>query len=126
MYAAQMETYKKVQKSTMSGREIEAAALTNGALKLKKCQEMWGQEGHAQRLEEALYINQRIWTIFQSELSSEDNPLPAKMKKDLLTLSIFIDKRIFEVMACPEPEQLDGIININLNISAGLRAGDAC
>jgi flagellar protein FlaF len=43
------------------------------------------------------------------------------LKQDLLSLSVFIDKRIFEVMAYPNPEKLTAIININLNIAAGLR-----
>ena len=65
--------------------------------------------------------NQRIWTIFQSELSKEDNPLPNQIKLDLLRLSAFIDKRIFEMMAYPEAEKLNIIIRINENIAAGLR-----
>ncbi len=47
--------------------------------------------------------------------------MPDHIKRDLLRLSGFIDKRIFEVMAFPEPEKLDIIIKINENIAAGLR-----
>lgn len=121
MYASQLQTYKTVHKSTMSGREIEAAALTNAAIKLAECQRLWDQEGHFQRLDEALVLNQRIWTIFQSELSKEDNPLPKKLREDILSLSLFIDKRIFEIMSEPTPEKLSIIVNINLNLAAGLR-----
>lgn len=121
MYAMQMQAYKQAHESTMSGRDIEAAALTNAALKLKECQAMWGQEGYLQRVNDALRLNQKIWTIFQSELAGENNPIPLNIKRDILTLSIFIDKRIIDVMAYPESEKLDTIININLNIAAGLR-----
>jgi flagellar protein FlaF len=72
-------------------------------------------------LEEALNFNQRIWSIFQSELSSEDNPLPKKLRLDIIRLSTIIDKRIFETMAEPSPEKLNIIININNNLAAGLR-----
>jgi flagellar biosynthesis activator protein FlaF len=122
MYASQLQTYKTVQKSTMSSREIEAAALTNAAIKLAECQRLWDQKGHFQRLDEALVLNQRIWTIFQSELSKEDNPLPKKLREDILSLSLFIDKRIFEIMSEPAPEKLSIIVNINLNLAAGLRS----
>ena len=44
-----------------------------------------------------------------------------KLKENVLSLSAFIDKRIFEVMAFPSPEKLNIIININQNIAAGLR-----
>lgn len=51
----------------------------------------------------------------------EDSPLPRQLRADILSLSKFIDGRIFEVMASPDPEKLNVIININLNIAAGLR-----
>jgi len=121
MYATQMQAYKSVQKSTLTGRDVEAAALTNAALKLSQCKELWGDEGHFQRLDEALRTNQRIWTIFQTEAAREDNPLPELVRKNILTLSLFIDRRIIEVMAQPAPDKLDIIINININIAAGLR-----
>ena len=59
--------------------------------------------------------------MFQSELSREDNPLPQKLRVDILRLAAFIDKRIFEIMAYPDPEKLNIIININQNLAAGLR-----
>lgn len=121
MYATQMQAYNTVHKSTMSGREIEAAALTNAAMKLQDCKAKWNQEGHTQRLNDALRLNQQIWSIFQSELASEDNPMPLAIRKDILTLSVFIDKKIIDVMAYPESAKLDPIININLNLAAGLK-----
>jgi flagellar biosynthesis activator protein FlaF len=121
MYANQLEAYRTVHKTTISGRDIEAAALTNAALKLTECQNNWDAADREDKLNEALRINQMIWTILQSELSKEDNPIPKQLKADLLSLSLFIDKRIFEVMAYPSPEKLTTIININLNLAAGLR-----
>jgi len=123
MYATaqQLDTYRTVQKTTMSGREIEAAALTKAALRLKECQNNWDAADRDSMLNEALRLNQMIWTIFQSELASEDNPLPKQLKQDILSLSVFIDKRIIEVLSYPAPEKLDIIIDINMNIAAGLR-----
>ncbi len=121
MYAAQLEAYRNVQKTTMSGREIEALVLTKAALLLKDCQEKWDGKGHFHRLDDALRFNQQIWSIFQGELIKEDNPLPGKLKEDILRLSLFIDKRIFEVMGNPSPDKLNIIIDINLNLAAGLR-----
>jgi len=51
----------------------------------------------------------------------EDNPLPEEVKHNLLSLSLFIDRRTFEALAYPAPEKLDILININLNVAAGLR-----
>ena len=121
MYNPVLNAYKQVDKDTNSGRETEARVLSRAALKLKKCQENWGRADSDQQLDEALRYNQKIWSLFQGELEREDNPLPGKLKVDVLRLAAFIDKRIFEVMAFPSPEKLNIIININQNLAAGLR-----
>jgi len=62
--------------------------------------------------------------VFQSELSSEDNPLPPEVRRNLLNLSWFVDKRTFETMANPVPTNLSVLIDINRHIAEGL-AGQA-
>ncbi len=121
MHNNPLEAYKIVDKKTMPGRETEARVLTQAALKLKDCRDNWSAKDRDEKLDEALKYTQRIWTIFQGELSSEDNPLPRQLKLNLLQLSSFIDKRIFETMSYPSPEKLTAVININQNIAAGLR-----
>jgi flagellar protein FlaF len=121
MFATQVEAYRKTHKAAMSGREIEASVLTQAAVKLLNCQDKWGTDGHAKRLEEALRFNQLIWSIFQTELANPENPLPKEFREDLLSLSVYIDKRIFETMAGPESDKLTVLVNINLNIASGLK-----
>ena len=122
MYATQLEAYKATKKLNLSAREIEASALMNAAFKIKECQNNWDAADRDATLNEALRNNQRIWSIIQGELIREDNPLPKQVKEDILRLSIFIDKRSFEVMLKPAPEKLKILIDINLNIAAGLSA----
>ena len=121
MYNNPLAAYKTVDKTTMSGRDTEARVLTQAALKLKDCRDNWQAEDRDEKLDEALKYTQRIWSIFQGELSKQDNPLPRQLKINLLRLSSFIDKRIFETMSYPSPEKLNAVININTNIAAGLR-----
>jgi flagellar biosynthesis activator protein FlaF len=121
VYQTALKAYESVNKSTMGGRDVEAAVLTKAALKLKECQTHWDAADRFSKLDSALKFNQRIWTIFQAELSKQENPLPHTLKIDLLRLSAFIDKRIFEIMAYPAPEKLTILINVNNNIAAGLR-----
>lgn len=116
------DVYKTINKETMSGRELEAEVLTQAAQKLKDCQENWDAADRDEKLDAALKFNQLLWSIFQGELVEEDNPLSSELKRDLLSLSAFVDKRIFEVMAYPSPEKLTILININHNIADGLRA----
>ncbi|MGD8524045.1 MAG: flagellar biosynthesis regulator FlaF [Desulfobacterales bacterium] len=121
MYANPAEAYKSTDQATMSGREIEATVLSKAALKLKECQNNWDADNRDQKLDDALKFNQRIWSILQAELAKEDNPLPMQLKRDLISLSVFIDRRILETLAYPSPEKLSIIIDINNNIAAGLR-----
>lgn len=115
-----IDAYKSVQLETQNGRELESSLLSKAALLLKVCQDHWDQEGHPERLDDALRFNQRLWTFFQSELLEETNPLPAQLRQDLLSLSAFVDKRTFEVMAYPAKEKLTVLININKQIAEGL------
>ena len=122
MFAPQLEAYQNVQKSkVMSGREIEAAALTRCALMLAACRNNWHAMGRDKHLQEALRNDQIVWSILQSELVRDDNPLPIEIRNSILTLSVFIDKRILEMMAHPDPEKLKILVDINLNLAAGLR-----
>jgi len=122
MFASARSTYESGTKAAPSGRELEAAALYKSARQLEGCRRDWDAPNHAQRLEEALRFNQRLWTFFQSELAADDYELPRELRRNLLKLSAFIDRRTFEVMAAPSPEALQALIEINRNIAAGLAA----
>ena len=121
MYSSRLQVYETVNKSTMSGREIEASVLNQAALILKDCQDNWDAEDRDERLDAALNFNQQIWSILQAELVKADHPLPKQIRQNLLALSAFIDKRIFETMAFPSPDKLTIVIDINRNIAAGLK-----
>ena len=125
MYRNPVEAYENVNKSTASGREIEAAVLTKAAKKLKECQMNWDAPDRAEQLDQAIRYNQRIWSIIQAELDKPENPLPTQIKVNLLRLSTYIDQRSLDIMAYPEREKLNIIININNNIAAGLRTNPA-
>ncbi len=122
-----LNAYKIIEKTTISGRETEARVLNKAAQKLKNCQDNWITDSRGYpdsitgvKLDEALNFNQRLWSIFQAELSKQENPLPVNLKQNLLRLSTFIDKRIFELIAYPVKDKLTIIIKINQNIAAGL------
>lgn len=114
------DVYNNVHKEGMSQRELEASVLTRAGLMLKNCRDNWNAPDRNHKLEEAIKFNQKVWSFFQSELSMPDNPLPKNIREDILNLSLFLDKRLFEVMAYPDPDKLTIAININLNLAAGL------
>jgi len=117
--------YKNIDKDGMSQRDLEASVLTKAGMMLKQCQENWDTPQLESQLDEAIKFNQKVWSFFQSELTMPDNPLPQNIREDILNLSIFIDKRLFEILAYPESKKLDIVININLNLAAGLRTKTA-
>ncbi|OYY95902.1 MAG: flagellar biosynthesis regulator FlhF [Hydrogenophilales bacterium 28-61-23] len=121
MPANPLDAYRNVEKATLSQRDIEATVLTKAAVQLQSIKENWARDNHDAELEDALSYNQRVWTFFQAEISMQDNPLPDEIKRNILALSFFVDRRTFETLAYPAPEKLDALININLNVAAGLR-----
>ncbi len=121
MYQNPANAYANMQKETLSGRELEASVLTRAGLMLKQVQENWSAPDRDEKLLEAIKFNQKVWSFFQAELSDPENPLPVKLREDVLNLSLFVDKRLFEVMANPDKEKLNIVIDIDFNIAAGLR-----
>jgi flagellar protein FlaF len=90
----------------LAGRELEAAVLNKAA----------------ELLDNALKYNQTLWSVFQAELMDEANPLPVELRRNILSLSTFVDRRTFEVLAYPEPTKLDILIKINRSLADGLMA----
>ncbi|NJD38909.1 MAG: flagellar biosynthesis regulator FlaF [Geobacter sp.] len=115
------QAYTAHQGETLSGRDLEASVLTRAGLMLKQVQDDWSAPDRNEKLLEAIKFNQKVWSFFQAELSSPDNALPTALKQDILNLSLFVDKRLFEVMANPDKDKLQIVIDIDFNIAAGLR-----
>jgi flagellar protein FlaF len=125
MYANRLQAYEQENREVVSGPELEAEGLTSTARQLAEIRGDWDAEDRDDRLFAALKRNQRLWTFFQGELTNPEHPMPANVRQNLLNLSLFVDKRTFELMAEPAPEKLNILIDINKNIAAGLRENSA-
>jgi len=93
-----------------------------GAALLRHVQAHWSAPERDKSLEAALRYNQRLWTFFQVALLDVANPLPRNVKDEVLRLSAFVDRRIFDTLAFPSADKLNILIAINTNIAAGLKA----
>lgn len=120
MYRDAQLAYEQGSKITGSVREQEAAALFKAARMLEACQKEWDHPDRRTRFSEALQANLRLWTFFQVQLSRPDSELPPDLRRDLLRLSTFVDRRTVEAMAYPAAERLQALININRHVAQGL------
>jgi len=125
MFNNPLKAYQNVESATLDGRSLEASLLIKSAARLAAVQQNWDAPEREEMLDESLRYNLRLWTVFQAEMANKDNPIPMEIKRNLLSLSAFIDKRTFETISYPDPAKLDILIAINRNIAAGLQPAPA-
>ena len=84
MYRNSLNAYKMVENATLSDRETEARVLTKAALKLKYCRDNWEAENRRKKMSDALTYTQRVCSLIQGDLLDGNNPLPQKLKENIL------------------------------------------
>ncbi len=102
---------------TDKNQNVEAWALLELARRLDGLKKTPDDKKEIMRI---VRMNWQVWTVFQSALLEEDNPLPIEIRTNLLNLANFIDKRSIDVLARPAVEKIDILIHINRNIGSGL------
>jgi flagellar protein FlaF len=100
----------------------EAWALIEAARRLANCIErgMPSEIEGRRTLRDAIRLNWRLWTIFQSQLSVNDTMVPENIRVNMLSLCQFIDTHTIDTMANPTPEKIVTLIEMNRNIASGL------
>lgn len=97
-------------------RETEAWALTEAARRIAEGQRREDQGA----LLDAVRLNWRLWTLFQSEIAGGDSTLPQELRQNMLSLCNFVDKTTVEIIADPAPQKADILVTINRHLAAGL------
>lgn len=70
---------------------------------------------------DAIRLNWRLWTIFQAELTTAENPqVSDDIRQNMLTLCKFVDQHTVVILGKPTPESIVTLIDINRNIASGL------
>ncbi|MEP4379412.1 MAG: flagellar biosynthesis regulator FlaF [Alphaproteobacteria bacterium] len=111
--------YRQPGQQGGSPRETEGRALLEAARRLTAAKD---KPEEKKELLDTVRLNWRLWTIFQSEVNSQESPLPPEIRTNVITLCNFIDKHTVEILSDPNPDKLDILISINRNIAAGLLA----
>lgn len=105
----------------LSLTEQDAFSLSQAAVRID-------QARHSQNNNElalALDSNMELWIGIRSLVTRTDSPLPAAVRQNLVRLSNFVAHTTLDKGVELEPEALDSLININLQISEGLLEGKA-
>ena len=114
------QTYKNVARKTSNLRELEANLLLQAAARLQSVRDTW--DGSASLLGEALLFNRKLWSVFLSEMTDSNNPMPRNVRQNVANLGLFVMNHTIEVQASPAADKLDVLIAINRQLAAGLRA----
>jgi flagellar protein FlaF len=93
------------------------------AQRLQAIKDNWDQK--RSELDAALLANRKIWTVFVTAVSQEDNPLPVEIRSNIASLGLFVFNQTIKMAVNPQPQQLTVLININRDIAAGLRGSTA-
>lgn len=109
--------YGQIHKSTAGGRAAEAEAFARAAGRLHRACSPFVE---AAACEDALQGNQKLWTLLQAGLADENNPIPDDLRRDILRLSVFVDKQTVRARAAPSMKALQPLIEINRNMAGGL------
>jgi len=120
MSTTALDAYQTAERAAASGRQLEAAILFKAARLLEAVARNWEAPARAERLNEALDYNTKLWSVFQASMEEPDSPLPRETRINILQLIRFIDKRTLEIITRPEAALLQPLIDINRQIAAGL------
>jgi flagellar biosynthesis activator protein FlaF len=112
--------YQMVAKQTASPRDLEANLLSKAAANFQRIRDNW--DDHHGDLGGALRFNRRLWNVFLTSVTREDNPLPRPIRENVANLGLFVLSHTLRTEANPQAHKLDVLININRELASGLRA----
>ena len=112
------QAYGKVARQTSRPREMEANLLLKAAARLQAASDAWG--GGRDQVDEALLYNRKLWSVFLTSVTRNDNPLPELVRQNVANLGLFVMNQTLSLMAEPRREKLVPLISINREIAAGL------
>lgn len=117
------KTYKKIQKETMSGRDVEVQVLRKAATQFRQVLSATDSGTHDQLLDAAVRYNLRVWEVFQTDWERPDCPFDPELRRGLLRLSLYVHRNSMEVLAYGSPEKINTLITIDECLAEGLVSG---
>ena len=103
-------------------RQVEVFALRELAQRMVSSQENPENE---ENMLQAVRLNWRLWTIFQTSLLDTNCQLPVSLRNNILSLSNFVDRLSADIIAAPAPSKLAVLIRLNHDLADGLSGAAA-
>jgi flagellar protein FlaF len=117
------KTYTKIQKETLSGRDVEVQVLRKAATQYRQVLAAQDEPTRNRLLDAAVRYNLRVWDVFQGDWGRPDCALSPSIRTDLLRLSLYVHRNSMDVLAYGAPEKIQTLININECLAEGLVSG---
>lgn len=112
------QAYARTAQTIASPRQVEAQALLKAAKKLQDAAANWDSLDNG--IEAALMFNRKLWSIFLSEAIAEGNEQPLEVRQKIANIGIFVLTQCAALQLKPEMDKLQGLIDINRHVAAGL------
>lgn len=113
-----VKVYSRTRDNGNSEREQESQAL---AFLVSQLQKARANPTLRQLYFDALYYNQKMWAALRTSALDPEHELPEEIKRNMVSLSIFVDKHTASLLKTFSPEELDILIDINRSLSLGLQ-----
>ncbi len=119
------DAYRRTSRLALSPRAAEAEAFTKAARLLYQAGQARTGQGGTGKIDyhayaSALRFNQNLWTLIQADLGRDATHLPAGLRRDILNLSLYVDKQTIKALTDPKAEYLGALIEIDRTIARGL------
>ncbi len=114
--ALAQKAYGDVSTNIRTDRSIELQAFTKATGLLNKAKK---NKDDVPALAEALDFNRRLWSLLGDDARRDDNKLPAPLRAQIVSLSMFVNRHSRAVLQ--NTASIDALIEINTSIMRGLR-----
>ncbi len=111
------DAYRQTSRLALPPRAAEAEAFIKAARLLNQARTgSFDYDAYAS----ALRFNQTLWTIIQADLGRDGSHLPAGLRREILNLSLYVDKQTLKALSDPKAEYLGALVEIDRTIARGL------
>ncbi len=120
-----IDAYRRTSRLAPSPSAAEAEAFTKAARLLYQAGQAGTGQGGSKKFDydayaSALCFNQTLWTIIQADLGRDGSHLSAGLRRDILNLSLYVDKQTIKALSDPKAEYLSALVEIDRTIARGL------